>query len=212
MNTTTVFAEILIIGIQGGIWLALLLLTIFGTHHVAAVGVGLREWTTLATILLIALLYSLGIILDRVYNVIEHAVHPTKPLFSISWVDRKARAILSDDAVRVHALDGTLSNYQQYVLSRFRVARATFFNLILVTAGALLFILVRFDWLESSLKWRIVLSVLGFGALLTAMCFIAYATLQRTYEVRGEQVRVMLLDGIREGSTQLNETFEPTNN
>ena len=64
MATTAIFAEILIIGLEAVVWLALLVASIFGTDIVPIQG--LKDWQYLIILFVVAIAYVLGILVDRV--------------------------------------------------------------------------------------------------------------------------------------------------
>jgi hypothetical protein len=58
MSTTAIFAEILIIGIQSAIWMALLVSSLVGWDWMVDLLTQLKDWAALATVLLLALFYT----------------------------------------------------------------------------------------------------------------------------------------------------------
>lgn len=188
MNTTIVFAELLIIGIQGSVWIGLIVLSIFGYDWIRPIPILLSDWTAVISIVSFAAFYSIGVVLDRIFDASAKFFNPTKLILVISWVNEESKFLLTDDRVRIHSLGGTLSDYQHYILSRLRIARATFYNVMTINIAALFFVLIRLNHLERKLLIKLVLSVLVLGAISMFLCLLAWAALSKTYEIRSRQI------------------------
>ena len=68
MTTTTLFVEVLIVGIQASAWILMIVLTIFGHQWTNSATNFLKDWSALITIILIATFYSVGIVADRIVD------------------------------------------------------------------------------------------------------------------------------------------------
>jgi 8-oxo-dGTP pyrophosphatase MutT (NUDIX family) len=165
MATTALVTEILIVGLEAEAWLTLFVLAVFGTDWVELDA--LRGWEALVTILVLAVAYVLGIVVDRLADTAFRWVRgPDQPGFA-----RKRLEVL-------HASSG-MSPFVEYQRSRLRVARGTLFNLVPAALAAAAFLF----W-GTSVDARWLLAVLG-GALVV-LPVGAYATKQigRAYENR----------------------------
>jgi uncharacterized membrane protein YqaE (UPF0057 family) len=66
VNTTLLFAELLVIGFQVSIWFSLLALSIFGyTWLQVFLSSGFANWQALIVVVLLSVVYVLGIVFDR---------------------------------------------------------------------------------------------------------------------------------------------------
>lgn len=133
MDTTAVFAEILVVGLEACVWLALLVGAFFGFEWVRFEQ--LKGWEALATIIVIAGAYGLGIVMDRVFDSLYEWVHPPleKICMKLPKTPRRGEEF-GERRVRVLLHEGALAPFLEYQRSRQRVARATVFNLPLILA------------------------------------------------------------------------------
>lgn len=135
MNTTLLFVEIFIAGLQALFWMCLLVFNLFGVISVPTETLEkLGDWTILLSALLFSFSYSLGILVDRVANT----------LFSF-W-DRRIQAhyvlgsTFSLSAIRFQLENEFLNKQLEYIRSRLRIARSSSLNFLLITVMLILFI------------------------------------------------------------------------
>ncbi len=172
MNTTLLFAELLIIGLQSVIWLLLLAFNFLGFGWLQALK-AVSDWQTLIAVASLSVLYVLGIVIDRVAD------------FSFyGWDCSLKNRILpglsfSSSAVRFDiSKDNEFLNRQfEYTRSRLRIARASSLNFAISTV-LLVILIVRVQAPnEAALLFFSVL----LGILLTAGSVYAWRTLAVTY-------------------------------
>ena len=66
MNTTLLFAELLIIGLQSAVWIFILLINVFSIGWVQTLQTSnLTNWQTAILIVLLSIFYVIGVIIDR---------------------------------------------------------------------------------------------------------------------------------------------------
>jgi hypothetical protein len=133
MDTTAVFAEILVVGLEACVWIALLVGAFFGFDW--ARSEQLKGWAALVTIIAVASAYTLGIVMDRVFDSLYEWIHPLlekvckrlpkTPRGGVEFGERRVRVLLHE---------GALVPFLEYQRSRQRIARATVFNLPLILA------------------------------------------------------------------------------
>jgi hypothetical protein len=178
MNTTLLFAELLIIGLQGSLWIFLLVLNIFGYRWLQGLhSTGLSEWQAVLIALLLSFVYVLGIIIDRLADLIfsrqnksiGEKIIPNAP-FPVSVM----RFTMGKD-------NEYLNRQFEYTRSRMRIARASSLNFGLSTILAATFILLRLQNLNSMEKWVCFFFVLLTGIFLTAATVYTWNKLMRTY-------------------------------
>jgi hypothetical protein len=122
MNTTLIFAELLIIGLQASIWLFLVVLAIFGTNWIQGLATfGIADWQTVIVVVAISIVYVLGVIVDRLADLvftrwdikIREQTYPNAPL------------TLGVMRFQLGKDNEYLNRQFEYTRSRMRIARAS---------------------------------------------------------------------------------------
>jgi hypothetical protein len=123
MATTSLFVEILIVGLEALVWIGLLAGTIWDLGACIKILKGWGDYSALITTLLLALAYVLGILIDRAadsfYKIFGYK--PDNPPASVGKM--RMRIMNSSEGI---------ARFLDYQRSRLRIARATVFN-VLVT-------------------------------------------------------------------------------
>ena len=187
MSTTALFAELLVVGLQASVWLALMIFTTWGYEWLPPLVRHFNQWSTMVVILYLAAAYSVGLVLDRAFDAAAYVVGLRDYVHKNAWLDRRAGQVLADTRVAVHLADGTLAEYQRYVLSRTRIARSTFFNVVLISSTALVFTASR--PVDVAFKIRALTAVLAWSIVAVPLSLAAYAMLEKTLEVRNQQIQ-----------------------
>ncbi len=137
MSTTTLVAELLVIGVGAAVWVCLLLLAAFGYDWVPLE----RLFSTTATVPLLAVVYLLGIVTDRFADAV------LGPL----WAKQNRARAYGPDA-RSYAADKALvlSDPQfcklfDYNKSRQRICRGWAFNSLAILISLHAFLWLQFD-------------------------------------------------------------------
>jgi len=190
--TTAVFAEILIVGLEAAAWLALLILGVLGRSGVDVHG--LKGWDALVTIVVVAGVYALGIVVDRISDSLGRWLESTSfgKRFD-TYVDLKGDGVLPEDTrekrFAVMQSGGGMAQFLEYQRSRLRVARASFVNLALALPSGLLYFLRRPDisWGPIAV-YGVAVSLLTVASYFTARrIWMAYTRgLQQAYDLRGK--------------------------
>jgi hypothetical protein len=177
MNTTLLFAELLIIGLQASVWIFVLTLVIFGVNWLQALAtVGLADWQTVIVVIALSIIYVIGIIIDRLAD-----------LAFTAW-DKKMRNRFFPNApfpigvMRFQlGKDNEYLNRQfEYTRSRMRISRASIINFALTTIfGAWLVFQLPFS--NSAEKTKFMAVVMGSGILLTVSALYSWHRLTQTY-------------------------------
>jgi len=121
LQTTALFVELIVIGIGGAFWFSLIALTVFGYTWIP-----LEHATSLpALIPALALVYLLGILIDRVADLAfslptNHMLHR---VFQSREAYERARTLVYDSEA--------LRNLAVYALSRMRICRGSVLNSLL---------------------------------------------------------------------------------
>jgi hypothetical protein len=185
MKTTALFAEVLVVGLVGLVWLVLLLMILPGLN----VNVGellklLSKHSFLSGVLLTALAYCFGVMIDRIADIIFD-----------DWDHRRIRKKHFDvkevkfTVARMKILHrgGDDVDFLHYQRSRIRIARASVLNFILIalTASILLF--------EKSAQGASMVLLLGF--VLTLATLYSWHSISRAYYRRlGDAYRLSLIE------------------
>jgi hypothetical protein len=178
MTTTAIFAEILVVGLQAMVWLALLCLFVadlngFQVRGIAARLNGAKEWAPLITIFVLGFAYTCGIIVDRLADSIQSSIEKkfstkTKPDESIP-----------EKRLRVMKKAPEITKLLEYIRSRRRIARSTSLNLLLTTVAAAL--------LARHLGGLWILTIVGTGLALVIVSIFVSRRIARTYDERLSQ-------------------------
>ncbi|MBZ5555378.1 MAG: hypothetical protein LAO21_21935 [Acidobacteriia bacterium] len=174
MTTTTLFVELVVIGLHSILWIGLLVLTFAGYQNPA--------WEKLLTLNLavpaLGVTYVLGIVIDRLCDLAciskDHRLRKVHPLEHLP-------PFLT---MRFYILNKSKDTYEQleYTRSRLRIARAAILNFAMMTFAALLFLWVRQRGthpLPHLLLASLVIVVVGF--LLTYFSYESWVALTKTY-------------------------------
>lgn len=175
MNTSLVFAELIIIGLEGGIWLLFLLLTIFGIGNLDRSLLILKEWQLIALAVVLPLLYVIGIIIDRTAD----RIFKTRE-------KKIEREIIGDLDVTPSVMRfslGTqneiLNQQLEYSRTRMRIVRASSINFILIAVSISTFLSTRFVHIQVNCLWRYVALTLFSGLLFAYAAFLSWSSLTR---------------------------------
>jgi hypothetical protein len=153
MNTTNLFVELIVIGVGASIWLVLLILSIFGYAWVP-----IDHLTSpFAVVPILAVVYVLGIISDRVADAVFEWIW-TDDLRGSYFQNRKeyyeARRLILTSSER-------LSDLLEYGRSRLRICRGWAFHSILIAVSLNTFVWMHFS--DKPFAWPI--SIVGSTSL-----------------------------------------------
>lgn len=175
MNTTLLFVEIVIAGLQSLLWVALLTLSLTGVEWLKNVSIqDLGEWSFLVSALFFSLAYSLGILVDR----------SAKFIFSF-WDNRLQKRYLigktqSMAALRFRLENESLNKHLEYIRTRMRIARSSALNFFLITVFGVVLI-NRITGLTSEQKGLFSWTVLGVGILLVLLFMFTWYSISNTH-------------------------------
>jgi hypothetical protein len=184
MNTTTLFAEILIIGIQSLIWVAMIILSIFGYNWINPLKPDLKDWISIVAIFLLSTGYTIGIIVDRVAYLFFEMLKPYKFLLKFRFVKNWAENATINQIMNVYIKEKSALTLIQYIRSKLRIIRATTINIILI----LLFSILNINLITEKigiLKFVIVYSLL---VLCVFICIVTESILEISHLERIKQI------------------------
>lgn len=183
MNTTAILVEILIVGIQGSVWLTLIILSIFGCGWVTPVVQAVKGWEIILSFISLSVFYTVGIFLDRVADVLFVLLNPESKLLQYKWVSHKAEVAHADPRMGVFAKENRAADFLENIRIRLRIARATVLNVPLITISAIIFLASRTNHASSLILFFVFLT----GALVTFLCLLFLGVMQVTYTKRLKQ-------------------------
>lgn len=128
MSTTTLFVEILIIGLEALVWLAMALSLRWDMYPMLDFLRINQAYSVLITPFLLALAYILGIIIDRAADSLYRPLRYSHKKDLPATVRAMRLRIM-------HASDG-MAKFLEYQRSRLRIARATVLNLLVTLVAA----------------------------------------------------------------------------
>lgn len=189
MATTAIFAEILIIGLQAQVWIGLALLAASGPLGLDRDDLsGLDVPDALVVLVVAALAYVLGIIVDRLADT------------TLKWLEAASRGghvkarlskhpclhtpapVSNMRLVVMHESEG-MTRFLDYQRSRWRIARATVFNLVLLIPAAVAALVVH-GGEEPLRKAGWIALVMVVDALLAGAVYFAAVRIQDAYVQR----------------------------
>lgn len=176
MATTAVFTEILVVGLQVEAWIVLAVLSVFGTEWVDLAEV--KDFAALVTVIVVALAYVLGIVVDRLADTLLDGFEKTKRGKGIKWRMSKNRKLAKPTKLSkmrmavMHESEG-MSRFLDYQRSRWRVARGTVVNLAILGPMAALYLVVQTDD-----HWLWALLPLACAAVLVPVTYFAGVRIQ----------------------------------
>lgn len=181
MNTTLIFAELLIVGLQTGFWLFFIFTNLYGYEWLGKINpVAFGNWETTILVVSVSVLYMLGIATDRIAdlifskweNGIKEKIIPKSPLPPLT-------------VMRFEVSKGNdyLNKHFEYTRSRMRIARASSLNFFLTTVLASTSIIFRLDNSHYPEKWNLLAVVIIIGLIITSTSIYAWQNLTSSYFV-----------------------------
>jgi hypothetical protein len=161
MNTTLLFVEIFIAGLQGLVWLALLILNLTGYNWLLNVKfTELGDWSFLISALIFSFSYSLGIVIDRLANLIFSA---WENKIQKKYAPKENRSFAY---MRYQLENESLIKQLEYSRTRLRIARSSAINHLLITIFAV-GLIQKFDFLGLALqaKYEWATAIIGIGVV-----------------------------------------------
>lgn len=174
MGTTALFAELVVGGVLTLTWMVLFAMTALGPSRLAF----LLEGSYLLAGFFMAVAYALGVVFDRVWDFLLDVTGLQKWFrgrseisAKVSTGDRKRRQVYGADPK-------TAAEFVNYHRSRMRVARASLFNFVLITASGLSLLAVRYGGVGTT---EFALAAAA-GGVLCAASALALRDLCRSYD------------------------------
>jgi hypothetical protein len=174
MAVGVIFVEILFTGLQASIWFALILIAIFGTSWLDLNA--LKGWENLATLIVLAISYALGVMIDRVsdslFSPLDHKLRKKIIPDKDAPVKEMRLFLISKD-------DGT-SKLLEYTRSRLRTARSTTVNIFCLFIGLIAYRVMQ----QSSVFNMTTVFLLAVSIVGMAISYYSWQRHTKTYYLR----------------------------
>lgn len=195
MSTTLLFVELIVIGLQVTLWLALVVLLFFGHGWLNLSE--LVKWQTTGTLILLAFAYTIGTLFDRLTNRIFSRLN--EGLKTREFPDPPAALVAIRYAVAKE--NEYLNRLFEYTRSRMRIARATAINAPIISLLLLAYYFIRMNTWTLETKFAIGAFTVIFGLLMAVLAVHAWDKLMTTY-IKLVRVNLDLMNhrAIRENS------------
>ena len=189
MSTTTLFVELLIIGLQACVWLFMVVYSTIGVNSILIAAEKFGKFPALTTALVFALAYVLGIFFDKL----------AKWLIEESWIGRCLQSYKDRLEIRnkyIKRRDKNPKNYAYimvrkgqpltdllYARSKGRILRASIINIPMITLAAML---CMYTYLTIPPKWIQISLIVTFvdGIVLTLLFSWLYAYNEALHQAR----------------------------
>ena len=194
MNTTSIFVELVVIGLHTAIWVGLIILTFTGHQNLDPE----KLFTLNLALPILAVTYILGILVDRASDIVLAAQDNRLR----SQYDFRGRP--SFLSMRFYILSKSSDVYEQleYTRSRLRIARASILNFAFTTVAAALFIWFQLGKALAA-EYRIMVCIAAalVGVLLTWISYQSWIVLSETYTRNTIQAFTVLRDEAEKDKT-----------
>jgi len=200
MNTTAIFVELLIAGIQASVWIMLLIFSFFGYDWFIVILPTLEKWVIVITAFLFAFWYTFGIILDQLSGSFLAIFNFNDLLLKSKWATNKSQRFLVQSAVLTKM--GKSSDILEYIKSRLRVIRATAINSTLIMISLIIFISKRCDELGCQSKSQFIFITVGVGMVVVLLTLLALISLEIGYAIHEKTIQQELNKLQRKSKTE----------
>lgn len=195
MNTTSIFVELVVIGLHTAIWVSLIILTFTGHQNLDPE----KLFTLNLALPILAITYILGILIDRASDMVLAAQDDR--LRS----QNDFRGLPSFLSMRFYILSKSSDVYEQleYTRSRLRIARASILNFAFTTVAAALFIWFQLGKaLAAEYRAMVCIAAALVGVLLTWISYQSWIVLSKTYTQNTIQAFTVLRDEAEKDKAQ----------
>jgi hypothetical protein len=196
MNTTSIFVELVVIGLHTAIWVSLIILTFTGHQNLDPE----KLFTLNLALPILAITYILGILIDRASDMVLAAQDDR--LRS----QNDFRGLPSFLSMRFYILSKSSDVYEQleYTRSRLRIARASILNFAFTTVAAALFIWFQLGKaLAAEYRVMVCIAAALVGVLLTWISYQSWIVLSKTYTHNTIQAFTVLRDEAEKDKAQV---------
>lgn len=177
MNTTAVFIELLIAGVQASIWVMVLIVAFGGDSGLASLMPSLEKWATLATFMVFTFWYTLGIIIDRLASLLFAMIYTfAASQFKSATVFTSVEAVLAHDPdktddrrLKILISEKGLSAYLEFTRSRIRIIRDSTLNVLLIVVALVFFAARRGDLLGTISAVNLAISAIVLGVIIVVI-------------------------------------------
>ena len=176
MSTSTLFVDLLIIGIQVAVWLALLLLSLFGFQWIDFSQA--KGWETVIGSLLLSLVYPIGVFVD---NLADTLLTGWRTKIRDRYINDKSQTAMH---LLMTAKDNNLATFYAYLRIRIRISRSSALNFAVIAVLFPVFAFLRLDGWAGRSVWFVAVSVALASAAVSALALYTWYILTHIFYVR----------------------------
>jgi hypothetical protein len=191
LGTTNVVVELVIVGCQALVWAVILIAATLGIAPTIAF-IGKLSLGPFSTVMSVALLYTLGIFIDRLSSIVSVFTKPGSRLLKHPMYLRIADAAYPDVHVQVAAREETLDAFLNSYRVRFRVVNGMALNSMGFVAAWLVLAVARTKELVSYIGAPAIVLLGIVGVLVAAFSILAAGVVQAGYQRRLAQIARLL--------------------
>lgn len=177
MNTTLLFVELLIIGLEGWIWIFFFITSIFPIKNYANALMIFRDWELLVFAVFLALTYVLGVMIDRIS---DRIFRPLEYGFRDKLITNHNKGI-SVMRFSLGTQNDFLNQQLDYTRSRLRIVRASILNFIAITITVSLYLLITYPFTNTREMFSVYGIVIGIGGLASMFALLTLKSLIKAH-------------------------------
>lgn len=179
MSTTTLFVELVIIGLEVIVWLMLLISSIFGITWFLPISTVFDKANLFMSLLTFSVAYVLGIIFDEIYD-----------FFIRPWENRIQKQLqdaghpkMWDMQAYIFSHSDEATSQLHYVRARLRILRASIFNIALIALFTILFLWQQFPT-TNPIRSSLMIFTGAIGIILVGLTVFVYQRIVVSYWLR----------------------------
>lgn len=186
MSTTALVVELLIVGVQATVWMALFLLAATNWQVTRSILSHLSEAATLVAIPYLAVAYTAGVVVERIAGLVFKGGRIRRYLVKKWPCNALLKDMHQDETLLTVAYASAPSSLIRYIRHRFRIVRASAMNMVLTLIAMLTFMRCFDPGIIQKLRGICASAIILILVLLVAD-IISMAVLQHAYDSRVEQ-------------------------
>lgn len=171
METTQLYIELIIIGLEASIWMCIFYINIVGNKIMNIITNIVNNLGS--SLLLIGILYIIGVLVDRLADVIFQKTENN--IRSKSGMKAKSSIIIWGK--------NNQSDFANYARTRIRILRASIINIPLIMISVVWYTLEYYEW-----QTILVIYILSLGILFT---YVAWHSFVKLVEIYYDKARVL---------------------
>lgn len=195
MTTTSLFVEILVIGIQSTIWIFLLAICSINEMYYQNILITIEKYSMFMFLIYVAISYTIGIVFDRLSDALFTALKPliydfpNKLLMKIPWVHKTITKANQDKKIPILLKSQKVVEFLEYIRSRLRIIRASLLNTILFFISFMIYLGNKEKGNNQQIITLSNAKIIVIAIIIILILYVSFVMLQMTYEDRLKQSR-----------------------